>query len=618
MEKVLTRVHSGILSAERGLVLRVRDAIASAGGSPGDVERLDALLRDMDELFLLVVVGEYNAGKSTFINALLGDAVFETGDLPTTRRISILRHGEPGPPETVGEFLRVQRHPLDVLQDVEIVDTPGTNSLERFEEQLTRDFVPRADLILFVTSLLQPLTASELDFLGDIRQWGKKVVFVVNGIDRRNSDAQLERVREYLEREVVARLGGPVPTVYFISALEALDAKLAGRADAAAAGSAAAGTPGTAADGGRPSPGAPAADLRDGRNEYPALERYILETLRETERVRLKLLSPLGVLRNVLERNEGAAARRLEAVHEDGRILRSIREQLVRYTAEMEADAGRYLGDVRNVLSEIERRGRNWFEDTLRVRNLAFLRNKDAVENRFRNEVVADGPREVEEVVHRMVDWMVRNNLKLWTSALGELEAHGERLRTEGALAPRTAEEFQYNREELFERLRNPVESRLSQFDADREAREIVGAVNASIAQTFGVEVLAVGLGAVLVAVFTTAVLDVSGILTATMVALAGWLILPARRRRLIRELEATIGKLRAELSELLSGSVREQLGRYEGQLIEVVQPYERFLATENERLERTRAALREATGEVTALETRIDRSFPEPAARPA
>jgi small GTP-binding protein len=596
MEKVLTRVHAEILSAERRLVLRVRDAIASSGGAAEDVERLAELLRDLDELFLLVVVGEYNAGKSTFINALLGDAVFETGDLPTTRRISILRHGEPGPAEPLGEFVRVQRHPLEVLQDVEIVDTPGTNSLERFEEQLTRDFVPRADLILFVTSLLQPLTASELDFLGDIRQWGKKVVFVVNGIDRRNSDEQLGRVREYLEREVVARLGGPAPVIWFISALEALEAKLAGR--------------GTG--------GPPRRDGLDVRNEYPRLERYVLETLRETERVRLKLLSPLGILRNVLERNAGSAARRLEAVHEDGRILRSIREQLGRYTAEMQADAGRYLADVRNVLSEVERRGRNWFEDTLRVRNLAFLRNKDAVENRFRNEVVADGPREVEEVVHRMVDWMVRNNLRLWTAALGELEAHGERLRADGALAPRTAEEFQYNREELFERLRNPVETRLGQFDADREAREIVAAVNASIAQTFGVEVLALGLGAVLVTVFTTAVLDVSGILTATMVALAGWLILPARRRRLIRELEARIGTLRAELDELLSRSVAEQLARYEAQLLEVIQPYERFLAAESARLESTRAALGEAAGEVDALESRIDRSFPEQAPRPA
>ena len=48
------------------------------------------------------------------------------------------------------------------LRDISIVDTPGTNSIERMEEEITRGFVPRADLVLFVTSLLQPLTASEI------------------------------------------------------------------------------------------------------------------------------------------------------------------------------------------------------------------------------------------------------------------------------------------------------------------------------------------------------------------------------------------------------------------------------------------------------------------------
>ena len=291
MRRILTGQESELVALERRLVLRVRDALALADGPADDRERLAALVHEMDELFLLVIVGEYNTGKSTFINALLGDEVFEMGDLPTTRAISILRHGDPGPPERAGEHLLVYRYPLDFLRELEIVDTPGTNSIERMEEAVTRGFVPRADLVLFVTSLLQPLTASELDFLAHIRDWGKKVVFVVNGADRRNSDEQLERVRDYLAREITARLG-EAPAVYVVSALEALRAKRA----------------------------APAAPALDAKNEYPALERYLLETLRETERVRLKLLSPLGVLRNVLGRNLRALENRQEVVREDGRV----------------------------------------------------------------------------------------------------------------------------------------------------------------------------------------------------------------------------------------------------------------------------------------------------------
>ena len=75
------------------------------------------------------------------------------------------------------------------------------------EEEITRGFVPRADLILFVTSLLQPLTASELDFLEHIRDWGKKVIFVVNGADRRNSEDQLGRGRRREQEGFVPRPG---------------------------------------------------------------------------------------------------------------------------------------------------------------------------------------------------------------------------------------------------------------------------------------------------------------------------------------------------------------------------------------------------------------------------
>ena len=591
METVLNPAQSDLLAAERRLVLEVRDVLASADGPRADVERLAALLVEMDELFLLVVVGEYNTGKSTFINALLGDEVFEMGDLPTTRAISILRHGPAGPPQAAGEHVRVFRYPLDFLRDVEIVDTPGTNSIDRMEEEITRGFVPRADLILFVTSLLQPLTASELDFLEHIRAWGKKVIFVVNGADRRNSPEQLGRVREYLQREVTNRLEQAPSAIYMVSSLEALTAKITARR--------------TANDLQAPRP------PLDPLNEYPALERYILETLRETDRVRLKLLSPLGVVRNLVRTNLQALDARLEVVHEDGRVLNAIRDQLDRYVADMRADSDRYLADVRNVLYEIERRGQRWFEDTIRIGNINLLRNKDAVENRFRNEVVADGPQQIENVVHRMVDWLVRNNMKLWNAAFTEVQAHTERLREKGALAPQGGSEFNYNREELFARLRAPVENRLGQFDTEREAREIVAAVKDSLAQTFGVNVLAVGLGAVLVTIFTTAALDVSGVVTATVLAVAGWLILPARRRKLIQQLHETIARLSVDLASLLSSNFEEQLKQYERQMLEVIEPYERFLATEREKVERAATALREVEDRITALEVRIEDEFP-------
>jgi hypothetical protein len=155
------------------------------------------------------------------------------------------------------------------------------------------------------------------------------------------------------------------------------------------------------------------------------------------------------------------------------------------------------------------------------------------------------------------------------------------------------------------------VEQRLGAFDAEREARGIVQSMRDALTQAFGVNVLAVGLGAVIVTVFTTMAIDITGVLTATLFAIAGWLIIPARRRRLIRELEERIAKLSEDLSAILAAKFDEQLGRDRQQLLDVVQPYERVLEVERVKLEQALAELTSARAEVDALEGKIETMLP-------
>jgi hypothetical protein len=193
-----------------------------------------------------------------------------------------------------------------------------------------------------------------------------------------------------------------------------------------------------------------------------------------------------------------------------------------------------------------------------------------------------------------------------------ELDAHTARLRESGALAPHGDTEFQYNREELFARLREPVERRLDEFDTEREAHEIVTSVKEAVMTAFGVNVLAIGLGGIFIAAFTTAALDFTGVLTATIFAIAGWLIIPARRRQLVKEFEAKISTLNEDVAALLRTKFEDQLGHYEQQLLEVVAPYERFLETERTKLETGLSTLHDAEREVAGLEQRVLAAFPD------
>ena len=84
------------------------------------------------------------------------------------------------------------------MRGMNIVDTPGANAVIRRHERLTEEFLPRSDLVLFVTSADRPMTESERQFLERIRLWGKKVIFALNKEDILEDQAALNEVRDFV------------------------------------------------------------------------------------------------------------------------------------------------------------------------------------------------------------------------------------------------------------------------------------------------------------------------------------------------------------------------------------------------------------------------------------
>ena len=180
--RLLTPTVERQLVEVRHLLGDLRDVLVPLPAAAPDLEALGAAVRQLDELFLIVVAGEFNAGKSALVNALLGTRAFDEGVTPTTARIQRVRYGPEVSTTNDGREVVVTA-PIELLRDLQIVDTPGTNAIQREHERLTRDFLPRADLVLFVTSADRPFTESERTFLDTIREWGKKIVIVVNKVD---------------------------------------------------------------------------------------------------------------------------------------------------------------------------------------------------------------------------------------------------------------------------------------------------------------------------------------------------------------------------------------------------------------------------------------------------
>ena len=181
--KILSADQEDVLIRERSFLNDLRLRLAEFDASIEDVKSLGESINQLDDLFLLVIVGEFNAGKSAFINALLGQKLLKEGVTPTTSQITILRHGDKAETEIKEDGHMLLIFPVEQLSELSIVDTPGTNAVIRQHEELTTHFIPRADLILFVTSADRPFTESERTFMGRAREWGKEVVIILNKID---------------------------------------------------------------------------------------------------------------------------------------------------------------------------------------------------------------------------------------------------------------------------------------------------------------------------------------------------------------------------------------------------------------------------------------------------
>ena len=227
LSRILSGAEDELLREERRVLAQLRTALARFDAAPEHQQALARSIEQLDELFLLVIVGEFNAGKSAFINALVGSRVAAEGVTPTTAQINVLQYGETLDRQVREANLHVITAPADILREIHIVDTPGTNAIIREHEAITAEFVPRSDLVLFVTSADRPFTETERAFLEQVRGWGKKVVVVINKIDILDGEGQIEEIRTFVAENARTLLGFS-PEIFPVSARLALEGQ-AGR-----------------------------------------------------------------------------------------------------------------------------------------------------------------------------------------------------------------------------------------------------------------------------------------------------------------------------------------------------------------------------------------------------
>ncbi len=583
MHTILDERQTNLLKEETRLLEELRLILTRFEADPEDMDTVRRSLLQLDELFLLVVVGEFNSGKSAVINALLGQRFLPEGVTPTTSQINILKYGaEPGR-ELKEEFVLVLSCPVEFLREINIVDTPGTNAIIRRHEELTHDFVPRSDLVLFVTSVDRPFTESERDFMERIRQWGKKVVIVLNKIDIVEDEEDEDGVGQVVTfiADNARALLGFAPEIFPISAKLALRAK-------------------TSHDG-------EAKDELWAASRFADLERYILETLDQESRIQLKLMNPLGIAERVIDKYQSAAEERLSLLKDDFATIDNIEAQLEVYKQDMQREFRYRLSDVENVLYEMESRGMAFFDDNIRLMRVLDLINVDRIRGAYERRVVADAPRQLEISVQELIDWLVESDLRQWQAVMTYLNRRQAAERHKDKIIGEIGGAFEYNRKALLASVGRAAQEVVNSYDKETEARELAESVRFAVAETALLQVGAVGLGTILTIILTTTAADLTGIMAAGAIAALGLFVIPSKRRQAKKELRQKIEDMRQRLLAALTVQFEKELDLSVQRIEQAVAPYTRFIWAEREKLERTQRQLAEANEATCLLKGQVD-----------
>ena len=572
--RILDERREALVEKERGLLERLISFLGDFGAPKEDAELVGRALADLEEMFLLVIVGEFNSGKSAFVNALLGAEVSEEGVTPTTDRITVLRHADKPVERSRKDGVVERGYPNDFLREISIVDTPGTNAIIRHHEELSRGFVPRSDLVLFVTSAERPLTESERGYLELIRDWGKKILLVINKADLLADEGKREEVRSFVDGGIRSALG-LTPPIFFVSALLARKAKAATNSMER--------------------------DALMKASGFTELENYITDLLDEEGRVRLKMESPLGVVEELNRRYRGAVEERLHLLDEDFRTAENVESQLGLYREDMGRDFEARMAEIENIILRMNERGDAWLEENIRFANIFELFRQEKVSERFKREVVADTEELVDERVDELVDWMVDRNLKQWRTVVDYVNRRRQADYDE-RLIGEVGDSFEYNRGQLLRSVGKNAQDVVQRYDRERESEKLALSLQGAVTQTAALEVGAVGIGAVVVAIATTRFVDVTGIIAGAIVAGYGLFILPNRRRKARDEFREKTDALRERLGEVVRRQFEAELSRSIERMREAIAPYTRFVRSEHARMTRAGEVLATIDTEADAL----------------
>lgn len=567
-----------------------------------DLQKLQDATQHLSGLFSLVMLGEFNSGKSTLINALLGAHLLPEGATPTTDRIHMITYGPAPAVVRRGDEIIEWTYPAEWLRAIYLVDTPGTNTVFRQHEERVRHFMHRSDLLFFLIAANRPFAETDRLYMDLLREFGAKTVLVVSQTDRLGGPDELAQVLAYV-RETARRLFGielpivPVSARLAFQAAEATDPGERGVLHAASG--------------------------MDGIWEI--IRR---ETSAES-RARQSLLTSLRVGRWLLNRYRPLVEGQLAQWQEDIAFVGNVEAQLATYQREAIGRLPLLTERLDATIAQIDERARQSLQEDYSLGNVGreiarhllrvpFLsgpprEEKEGALSRF---LQVDAPEQLGDLLHDVEASVRREGEAMLRDAVRHVNRYLSSART--ALASRMVGEIRVPPPETslateWDDMARELQQTLCESELVSFVQRWTALARGAWWRTISWEIIVL-IAALALSYYVRAFVPVeerTGLyirIVAGAIALGSlaFVLLPLRRAWARRALHRAIAQLRKTLQAQIAQRVQRQVQRYRDMAGTAITPFSRLVRTEEARIRESTARLDQVEAAMLSLETTL------------
>lgn len=522
--------------------------------------KISSAIDSLDNLFMIVFMGEFSTGKSSVINALIGEKVLREGITPTTDRITVIKFGERGE-QLEGGVLTV-KVPNSKLENTNLVDTPGTNVTIEQHKKITEDYIPNSDIIFLTLGAERAVTSSEYEFVKFLKdEWKKNIIFILNKIDIASTSEELDSLVEYARNEL-KRLFGIDPVIIPVSAKLELENK-------------------------------------DGSG-FRELNNLIFNILSEEERLRIKLESSIDLSLNLSQETGKAIDQDLSKISADMEKLKDFDSRVRVVKENIVQNSTQFTERIRGRLLEFKNRGVEFIDSLIRFENVFRLIRKEKIAREFEQQVSHQAIKEIEKDLDDMVSWVESSSKKMIDDSISFYKNSMDRENYE------LNTPFIQNRIKLIDTARSELEIRKQEVDPDLLGGNLVDSARTAVASVLGVQVGSLALGATVVSAFSSFIVDITGVLTTLAVMATAFAILPKKRSNAMKEFSSTVDSLSTQLTGNVKTQLERDMDNLELNVIDSLNPLKNFYMTERQKLEDSKKKLEEIEKNLEKIKLKI------------